>query len=324
MSDSSGLICAFSLDGKGGGEQLDWEGVEQHSQKHGTMWVHLDYAAQDSQRWLREQSNIPSEALDFLLDRQPRPRAMLRSGGMVLVVRGVNLNAGADPEDMISVRVWIDDQQVVTMRHRKVNALKATRRALSKGLGPRRSGRLIVVLVENLLEGIARTVEELDDQVDRLEDEVLASQDFALRRSLAEARRQAIALRRHIAPERDVLCSLHTMKVSWLTEVDRGHLQEAAARLTRLIDDLDSARERAAVTQEEVASRLSELMNKRLYVLSMVAAIFLPLSLVTGIWGANVGGIPLERNPAGFAIMAGVVVLFGVVQVLVFRLLKWL
>ena len=114
------------------------------------------------------------------------------------------------------------------------------------------------------------------------------------------------------------------MKVSWMTESDRGSLHEAAERLTRLIDDLDSARERAAVTQEEVASRLSELMNKRLYMLSMVAAIFLPLSLVTGIWGANVGGIPLEKDPAGFAILAAVVVLFGIVQVGVFKLLKWL
>ena len=71
-------------------------------------------------------------------------------------------------------------------------------------------------------------------------------------------------------------------------------------------------RERAAVIQEELAGRLAEQMNKRMYMLSMVAAVFLPLGFLTGLLGINFGGIPGAGNPLGFEWVIGVLVAFQV------------
>jgi zinc transporter len=79
------------------------------------------------------------------------------------------------------------------------------------------------------------------------------------------------------------------------------HLREEADRVVRYVEDLDSARERAAVTQEELVNRVSEQINSRTYVLSVAAAIFLPLGFLTGLFGINVGGIALAENPSGFS-----------------------
>jgi zinc transporter len=180
------------------------------------------------------------------------------------------------------------------------------------------------MLIDCILDGIGAVADELDDDVARLEDQVLASENYELRHSMADTRRRAIALRRHLAPERDVLSRLECVRLSFLTEIDRAQLREAANRMTRILEDIESARDRAAVTQEEVASRLAELTNKRLYTLSLVAAIFLPMGLVTGLWGVNVGGIPWQNEPNGFiTVGVGLVVLFGL-QLLLFRLMKWL
>ena len=102
------------------------------------------------------------------------------------------------------------------------------------------------------------------------------------------------------------------------------HLRELLERTARFVEDLDSARDRAAITQEELNNRLSEQMNKAMYVLSIVAAIFLPLSLLTGLLGINVGGIPGAENKWAFLLVTFLLVLIALMLISLFRRIKWL
>ena len=100
-------------------------------------------------------------------------------------------------------------------------------------------------------------------------------------------------------------------------------LRESADTVTRHIEDLDSARDRASVAHEEFSSRMAEQMNSRMYVLSLIAGLFLPLGFLTGLLGVNVGGIPLAEDPGGFIEVVIFLVVLIVVQVVVFRYKKW-
>jgi len=106
--------------------------------------------------------------------------------------------------------------------------------------------------------------------------------------------------------------------------MDRTVLREVADRTTRFVEDLDSTRERAAVIQEELAARLAEQMNRTMYVLTVVAAILLPPSLLTGLLGINVGGMPGVDSDWSFAIVVVAIAILGVVEFLVLRWLKWI
>ena len=77
------------------------------------------------------------------------------------------------------------------------------------------------------------------------------------------------------------------------------------------------------MTQEELNSRLAEQMNKRMYVLGVVAGVFLPLGLLTGLLGINVGGIPGTESPMAFALVCAFLGLIAVGQVWLFRRMKW-
>jgi len=83
-----------------------------------------------------------------------------------------------------------------------------------------------------------------------------------------------------------------------MTDRDRARLRETADTITRYVEDLDALRERAAVTHEELTTRLADRMNRTMSVLSLVAAVFLPLSFVTGLLGINVGGIRADDRGA--------------------------
>ena len=144
-----------------------------------------------------------------------------------------------------------------------------------------------------------------------------------MRANLRTLRREIIGLRRYIAPQREATAALAIENIDWMPPLERQQVREAADRLTRYIEDIDMARERAAVVQDEISSNLSEQMNKNMCVLSIVAGIFLPLTLITGLLGINVAGIPLDNWPGAFALVTGLLVVVGVAELYLLRKMHW-
>lgn len=90
-----------------------------------------------------------------------------------------------------------------------------------------------------------------------------------------------------------------------------------------MIEDLDAIRERSQIVKDELANILSDKLNHNLYVLSVVAAIFLPLGFLTGLLGINIGGIPGVDDPNAFAIFCGLSAVLVAGQVWLFKKLRW-
>lgn len=324
MTNQDGFIFAFCLDGKGGGKHLAWEEIGAWVPADGTLWVHLDYRGAAARTWLEQESKIDPLLLESLTATETRPRSDVHKNVMLGILRGVNLNPGADPEDMVSIRFWIEGDRIVTMRHRRILALEGLRKAVESGEGPVGSGDFLDSLADRLTAHMGRVIVDIDDEFDAIEEEVLTVKSYELRPKLANIRRSVISLRRYIAPQRDVITQIQNAKVDWLNDAERMSLRETADRTTRFVEDLDAIRDRATVTQEELNSTLSEQMNKTMYVLSIVAGIFLPLGLLTGLLGINVGGIPGTENPWAFAIFCVILVAVAVWQIWLFKRKKWM
>ncbi len=143
-------------------------------------------------------------------------------------------------------------------------------------------------------------------------------------RALAEVRRQAIRLRRYLAPQRDALLALASSPSPLLDAHQRAELQEIAQRTARFVEDLEEVRDRAAVSQEELRAARERQANRTMYLLTLVAAIALPLGLLTGLLGINVGGMPGAEDPHAFWWVTGGMVLVAAGLVAVFRRLRWL
>lgn len=319
----SGLLSAYLLDGSGAAKKLDWSGVRAWTPADGPLWLLLDYTAADVAEWLVKDSKIDPLMREALVEEDPRPRAVAPGDDLFLIVRGINMNQGATPEDMISVRVWVEANRVITMRHRLSRTLKSLAADVDRGAGPRDAPDLAATLVERIVEHVTERVDQLGDDISDCEDEVLVQTKHDLRGRIADHRRRAIALRRFLGPQRDALARLTTLELPWWSQAHKDRIAEAANQMARTVEELDAARDRAAVTQEELASRLTELTNRRLYVLSIITAIFLPLGFVCALLGVNVGGIPFQKDDWAFWALCA---LFGVgvgVQLWYFRRRGW-
>jgi zinc transporter len=220
---------------------------------------------------------------------------------------------------MVALRGWFEAQRVITLRHRRVLAVQDVVDGLARGEGPADAAALLVAVADHLLDRIGQVVEAIEDGVDDLEERVLSADSTVARARLSDLRRQAIALRRYIAPQRDTLGRLHTAQLSWMGEQDLARLRESADRVLRFVEALDAARERAAVTHEELSNQLAEQMNRTMYTLSVVTAIFLPLGLLTGLLGINVGGMPGTDSDRAFWLVVGLIAALGLAQFAWFR-----
>lgn len=323
MSDNNGLIYAYILSGDGKGRRIDWQEVDAWSVSDGVLWMHLDYEHPQAQQWIKENSQLDQLTQQSLLAAETRPRSVLLDEGLLINLRGVNSNPGSEPEDMVSIRLYCDGHRIISTRKRRLLSVQDISASLDKGAGPKNAGELIAQLASRLTERMSNVISELDDHIDSIEEEIISRPSQTYRSKLVGLRREVIMLRRYLAPQRDALSRLQSENLDWLSIENKLMLREAGDRLVRYIEDLDSCRDRAAVAYEELNSQLSEQLNSRMYVLSVVAALFLPLGFLTGLFGINVGGIPFAEDPFGFIEIIFILVVIVVLQLILFRLKKW-
>lgn len=318
------FLHSFVLDRNGGRRVIEGDDIAGWSPDQGILWLHLDVNDESSRDWLEEKSGLPASIADALLAGETRPRSHISDAGSLLVLRGVNTNPGGDPEDMVSVRVWIERDRIISTRRRRLLSVQDLRAALEDGDGPASSGEFLTMLIARLADRIGDFVNDIEERIGHIEDLGSEEGPAKLRQSITELRRQVANVRRFLAPQRDALDRLYRHSGSLLSESDVQDLREEADRLTRYLEDIDLARERLLVLQEEMLALMAQEQNTRMYVLSVVAAIFLPLTFITGLLGMNVGGLPGLEDPNGFVVSAVTMVVSAVVLLVFFRWKKWL
>lgn len=318
------LIDAYRFDGEGKATALKWEDLDKPQESPGFTWIHLQRTAEDTRDFLYNRSGLSEIVCAALLAADSRPRTTSFEDGLIVDIRGVNMNPGEDPEDMVSLRMWCDGKRMISVRRRRLMAVDDVREAIRRNRAPKTPAQLMIVLADGLTVRMGGVIGTLEDQVDDLEDQVVGAQSHELRLALSAVRREAIGLRRFIGPNREAIQRLVNDPAEWMDQGDRLQLREVADKITRYVEELDSARERAAVVQDELSSKLAEKLNNNTYVLSVIAAIFLPLSLLTGLLGINVGGMPGEKAVSAFWLVTVLIVILGFVEYWLLKRLKWI
>ncbi len=279
-------------------------------------WVHFDLAEPGVTDWIAGQTD--ALVADALTRQDTRPRAAVEEDGLIVILRGVNLNPDADPEDMVSLRLWVSERLVISTRIRKLMAVTSLAETMAAGRGPESPGALVAVLAGGLTQRMAPVMTGLADQAADLEERSV-DRHAGLRGELAGLRRTVIALRRYVAPQREALARLYQGAHPLFDADARSSLRETADQITRLVEELDAVRDRSAILNDQLADARAEEMNRAMLLLSVVAAIFLPLGFVTGLLGINVGGLPGASWPLAFTVVCLICAGLAGALALVFR-----
>lgn len=323
VDPGEGLAFAVALVAGGPPRPLrDWAAVDATMADPGAgLWVHLNGGTNHARTWLAERSQLPADAVEQLLGGDARTCLEVVREGLFGVLTDLHRELDGRSWELGQLRLWVDRRRLVTVRHHPLRAAARLRRKLRDGLAVATAPALAGALIHALAEELEEAADDLTAAVDEIEDDVLAGHGHHHRRRLGEVRRPAARLVRHVPIGRHAGARLALRPPTWLAGEELDELRDGIERLGAVVDDLTGLQERAKLLEEELAARLAEETNRNLYALSIITALFLPMTLLTGIFGMNVAGLPWTQAQGGFAWTMGLMLGVAAVTLL---LLRWL
>ncbi|MBK2125245.1 CorA family divalent cation transporter, partial [Fangia hongkongensis] len=320
-------IAIYQLDKKGHANKLE-SNINFSEYKDQLLWIQLDLKI--AQKFLRDTKVIPEFASHVLCAKDTRPRTIINNNTLLCTIRGVNKNTTLqNTGDMISVRLYVQENLIVSVHKYELNSVKTVINSFNTGTGPVSASDFIndflLAVTDSSLEACAK----IDHSIDQFEDQInqtvkLNTANGHIYSDLNALKRKIILLRRYLLPQREAILRIQTDKLTWFNDKEAPYIQEIANTYTRILEDLETLHGRVSIIYDQIVAITQGNLNNRMYVLSIITAIFLPLTFITGLLGINVGGIPGANSALGFAIVCIILIVFFILQYLLLKKLKWL
>ena len=328
-----GLRFALLLDGHGGCRSLTMAEVCALKPEDGVVWLHFEHNHPATANWVITKGNFDPLVAEALLAEDSRPRVEPVDDGLLIILRGV---CAAPPEeektsddndiDLVPVHAWVDERRLVTLRDsgHYLTALRDIRQALEKGKGPKQTGELLALFSDKLVRDLEPVLDEMDEEVDELDEMIFHGDAGEVRQRLKLLRRRSVQLRRYLAPQRDALNRIEHDDAPWLKERDKLRFREVIDKLMRFIEYLDAIRDRTSILHDDLSTVISERIARNSNRLAALAALLLPPSVVAGLFGMNVGGIPGVHETWAFLAIVALVAVSSAVTLYVLKRINWL
>ncbi len=318
-ADRSGLVFGFWFDASGKPQPLTTQDALEavaNGAQDGFLWLHFSLAHASTERWIAEHLPVPQAFREALHDASRSTRIELADDTLVAVMNDVSYDFQFEPSDISTLWLSVGPRLVVSARIQPLRSIDLLRNAARKGDAITTPVGLLVKLMQDQSDVLARIARAASTKVDTLEDNLLSGRLATKRADLGALRRVLVRLLRLLAPEPAALFRLLRVPPGWAGEDDVADLRHAAEDFNLSLRDMADLQERIKLLQEEIAGRVAEANNRSLFVLTVVTVLALPINLLAGLFGMNVGGIPLADNPHGFWILLSVVALFTAVAAL--------
>lgn len=310
LNDNRGLICGFALQPDASATSLDAAAIDRLAPSPANpVWLHFNYNDGRARDWIANCPWIAEEGREALLVADHSIRFETAGSGIFIVLG----EAYADDRESFGVfNVYLDRHCMVTTRRHQLTAIGKLRNDLALGLALNDTTALFLRLLEHKAATFAKSTQDCIEALDDFE-ELVFSGHFRRASNLGRERQLMARVRRQRAGNRQAMGEMLEHPPTWWDEEATMDLRRAIARLTSTAQDLDLAADRARLLSEEIDSRMNEATNRNLYFVSVLAAVFLPITLISGVFGMNVGGLPWVEDPHGFfwtmLLMAGAILM---------------
>jgi zinc transporter len=293
-----GLVWAYRFDEEGHGQRLaDGEPIDLTQPGEGFRWLHLNLVDQRACKWIATHPGLPPAAREMMTISDHHHRVLVTDGLLAAVFYDFERSLHQTSAGVARLHVVLGDRFLLSARHQPVQAADSARRAVEEGLLTRGPAELLETIITGVVDTAAEVTATQSQDLDAIEDSLLGGRGTNDSGKLAAARRRIVHLHRQLGGLRAIFRRIEGESSDRLPQT----LLDTAARIAQHLDSLDSdvlaLQQQARLLQDEISSKLAERINRQLYLLSVIAARFLPPSVVAGIFCMNVGGLPLLESP---------------------------
>lgn len=319
-SDPSGLVWGFlfgrervpaqALDSAAA---LAWmQGAAHQQSSREFIWLHFNLSNAASEKWLTAHAGLASEFYETLHQGSRSTRIELADNTLIAVVNDVLHDFSFEASDISTLWISVTKNVVISARRTPLQSIERLRQAVRQGELFGSSVELLTHLLRDQADVLVAIVRKAVGRVDQIEDTLLAGRVRHKREDLGALRRVLVRLQRLLAPEPAALFRLLQRPPNWMADQDTRELRQSTEEFSVVLSDMSSLQERIKLLQEEIEARANEENGRSLYVLTIVTVLVLPINIIAGLLGMNVGGVPLAQHGQGFWIVAGVVLTFTV------------
>ncbi|WP_407651057.1 transporter [Herminiimonas contaminans] len=312
-SDPSGLIWGFRFKPGVTASRInsvqaaEWLlGVQEHDPAE-FIWLHFNLSNTASEKWMHEHAQVADEFNEALHDGSRSTRIEQADNTLIAVVNDVLHSFSFESADIATLWLNVTQNVVISARRTPLKSIERLRQAVEHGDQIQSSVELLVHLLRDQADVLVKIVRDAVARVDKVEDTLLSGRVNKQRTDLGALRRILVRLQRLLAPEPAALFRLLQKPPTWVAELAAQELRQSTEEFTVVLSDMSSLQERIKLLQEEIAAQVNEENNRSLYVLTIVTVLALPINIITGLLGMNVGGIPFAEHSYGFWIVAGIV-----------------
>lgn len=302
----SGFIWGYLLDGAGNVETINAENLKALLQTSSQLtaksflWLHFNLSQASTERWLNENTPLPEEFFEALHIGSRSTRVEVIDDSLIAVVNDVLHGFSFDASEISTLWLSVTPRLVISARRKPLKSVDRLRHAVRNGEKITSTVELLTHLLRDQADVLMGIVRDAVAKVDKIEDDLLAGRLNHKRENLGALRRVLVRLQRLMAPEPAALFRLLQRPPAWIPEDDLQDIRQSSEEFSAVLVDLASLQERIKLLQEEIAAMISEKSSRSLFTLTIVTVLALPINLVAGLFGMNVGGIPLAANESGF------------------------
>ena len=315
-SDPNGLICGFLFgpDAPGRPVVLDearaWLSGGQTDSAGTFVWLHFNLSDASAEAWMRTHLALAPEFFEALQEGSRSTRIEDASDHLVAVVNDVAYEFSFEPSEIATLWMTVTPRLAVSARIHPLKSIDRLRHAVNQGGQFDSSTALLNHLMHYQGDVLVRIVREATVQVDDIEDTLQRGELQRKRADLGKLRRVLVRLQRLLAPEPGAMFRLLRQPPLWVAESDLEELRQATEEFSLVLRDLTALQERIKLLQEEIAAQVGEQTNRSLFTLTVITVLGLPINIATGLFGMNVGGIPLAQEPHGFWVIVLMLLVF--------------
>ncbi len=260
-------------------------------------WLHLDLWDQRSARWIAGHSGLPDDVQAMFLSSDEQPRVIGHHDVLALVLPDFQREFDRDQTERIgALHVALRPGLMVTGRHHPLHTPDIFRHRAAAAEALDAAGALELILIALADTLAARTASVLSEQL-ALEDQILADENVPDTRALVALRRLTARLHRMAGGMHGAV--LRASDDPAVSPLYRPLLTRALQRLQPIERDVVAAQGQLRLLREELDLQAGQQTNENVYLLSVITALIMPATLVTGFFGMNTGGLPFEQGASG-------------------------
>ena len=289
------------------------------------VWINVDGLGDvDVLQKLGEMFQIHRLALEDVSNVHQRAKVEPYEEHLFVVARMVHYQGHLRTEQL---SMFIGEKYILTFQEFQGDSFDPVRQRIREGRGLIRRGGpsyLAYALLDALIDGYFPVLELFGEQTESLEDEVALNPDQSLIHRIHAIKRDLIALRRAMWPHREAINTLMREESRYIAEETRVYLRDCYDHAIQIIDLIETYRELAGGLLDVYLSSISNRMNEVMKVLTIFAAIFIPLTFMAGLYGMNFEHMPELSLPWAYPAFLCLLAVIGVGMLIVFRRKGWL